>query len=89
MRSSDCATLFRFCARLVLCWPTFPLVPALRSTGSAALTPADTSAVGSFALFVGLIATMAWSDFSCPWAEPVRRSRRKVALSVVVSGTAY
>jgi hypothetical protein len=27
MRSSACATLIRFCDRLLLCWPTFPLVP--------------------------------------------------------------
>jgi CheY-like chemotaxis protein len=49
--------------------------------GIKARAPADTSAVGSFALSVGFIATMAWSDFSCPWAEPVSRSRRKVALT--------
>ena len=42
----------------VLNWPTFPLVPALRSTGSAA----DHSA-----LFVGFPATMTESDFSGPF----------------------
>ena len=36
MRSSACDTLSRLCVRRVLCWPAFPLVPALRSTGSAA-----------------------------------------------------
>src|SRR5215467_11928792 len=29
MRSSACDTLTRLCARHVLCWPAFPLVPAL------------------------------------------------------------
>ena len=53
MRSSACATLIRFCARHVLCWSAFPLVPALGSTGSAALAPADASAVGCSALFAG------------------------------------
>jgi hypothetical protein len=57
MRSSACDTLSRCCARRVLCWPTFPLVPALGSTGSAA---------GGPALFVGFTATMAESDFPCP-----------------------
>src|SRR5437016_5964653 len=66
MRSSACDTLIRFCARHVLCWPAFPLVPALRSTGSAALAPVDASAVGCSALFAGFSATMARSDFSCP-----------------------
>src|SRR5438874_5819283 len=66
MRSSACDTLIRLCARHVLCWPAFPLVPALRSTGSAALAPVDASAVGCSALFAGFSATMARSDFSCP-----------------------
>jgi hypothetical protein len=57
MRSSACDTLTRLCARHVLCWPAFPLVPALGSTGSAA----DRSA-----LFVGFTATMAESDFPRP-----------------------
>src|SRR5215475_3196826 len=57
MRSSACDTVARFCARSVLCWFAFPLAPALRSTGSAA--------VGT-ALFVGFPATMAESDFSRP-----------------------
>ena len=57
MRSSACDTLSRFCARHVLCWPAFPSVPALRSTGSAAGCPA---------LFVGFLATMAESDFPGP-----------------------
>jgi hypothetical protein len=45
----------RFRARRVLCWPAFPLVPVLGSTGSAA----DRSA-----LFVGFVATTTESDFS-------------------------
>jgi len=49
------ATLSRSCARRVLCWPAFPLVPVLGSTGSAA----DRSA-----LFVGFTATPTESDFS-------------------------
>src|SRR5712675_2073747 len=47
-RSSACDTLARSCARRVLCWSAFPLVPALGSPGSAA----DRSA-----LFVGFPAT--------------------------------
>ena len=51
MRSSACDTLSRLCVRRVLCWPAFPLVPALRSTGSAAgllrLCSPASSAVGS------------------------------------------
>src|SRR3954465_12990338 len=57
MRSSAWDTLARSCARSVLCWLAFPLVPALRSTNSAA--------VGT-ALFAGFIATISGSDFSCP-----------------------
>src|SRR5882672_3607082 len=57
MRSSACDTVARFWARSVLCWLAFPLAPALRSTGSAA--------VGT-ALFVGFPATMAESNFSRP-----------------------
>jgi hypothetical protein len=56
-RSSPCVTLSRFCARRVLCWLAFPLVPTLRSTGSATGRPA---------LFVGFVATTVESDFSCP-----------------------
>src|SRR5947207_6216392 len=59
MRSSACDTLIRFCARHVLCWPAFPLVPALRSPGSAATFPADASAVDFFSVFAGFTATMA------------------------------
>ena len=58
MRSSACDTVSRRCVRPVLCWPAFPLVPALGSTGSAA----DRSAA-----FVGFTATMAGSDFSPPF----------------------
>ena len=47
MSSSACDTLARLCVRCVLCWPAFPLVSALRSTGSAA----DRSA-----LFAGFVA---------------------------------
>src|SRR6516162_2249730 len=66
MRSSACDTLTRHCVRRVLCWRAFPLVPALRSTGSAALGSAtDRSAMDSSALFAGFVATMAGSDFSC------------------------
>src|SRR5271165_5468426 len=57
MRSSAWDTPARSCARSVLCWPAFPLVPALRSTGSAA---------AGAALFAGFIATISGSDFSCP-----------------------
>src|SRR5229473_348946 len=67
MRSSACDTLTRLCARHVLCWPAFPLVSALRSTGSAAVgSAADRSAAGCSTLFAGFPATMTESDFSCP-----------------------
>src|SRR5204863_9388695 len=66
MRSSACDTLSRHCVRRVVCWSAFPLVPALRSTGSAAYAPADGSAVGSTALFASFTATTTESDFSCP-----------------------
>ena len=56
-RSSAWVTRSRFCARSVLCWPAFPSVPALRSTGSSTGRPAS---------FVGFGATMAGSDFSRP-----------------------
>ena len=36
MRSSSCDRLARRCVRRLLCWPAFPLLPALGSTGSAA-----------------------------------------------------
>jgi hypothetical protein len=58
MRSSACDTLSRSCARHVLCWPAFPLVPVLRSTNSAA----DCSA-----LFAGFSATTLGSDFPRSW----------------------
>lgn len=57
-RSSAWVTQARSCARSVFCWPTFLLVPGLGSTGSAAGCPA---------LFVGFIATVPESDFSCPF----------------------
>src|SRR6516162_5943694 len=66
IRSSACDTRAWLWVQCVLCWCAFPLAPALRSTGSAALAPVDASAVGSFALFAGFIATMARSDFSRP-----------------------
>src|SRR5437667_7517592 len=47
MRSGASDTLIRLCARHVLCWLTFPLVPALRSIDSAAAdSAADCSAAG-------------------------------------------
>ena len=54
-RSSAWVTLSRFCARRVLCWFAFPLVPTLRYTGSATGRPA---------LFVGFIANTVGSDSS-------------------------
>ncbi len=39
-RSSACDTRSRPCVRCVLCWLAFPLAPALRSTGSAAVETA-------------------------------------------------
>src|SRR5258708_16721085 len=67
MRSSACDTLTRLYVRHVLCWPAFPLVSALRSTGSVAVgSAADCSAADRSTLFVGFTATIAESDFSCP-----------------------
>ena len=67
MRSSAWDTPARSCARSVLCWPVFSLVPALRSTSSVA---------AGAALFAGFsrrmppafvrIAAISGSDFSCP-----------------------
>jgi hypothetical protein len=54
-RSSAWVTRTRLRVRRVLCSPAFLLVPALGSTGSAAVAPA---------LFVGFTATTAVSDFS-------------------------
>ena len=68
-RSSAWDTLARSCARRVRCWRAFPLVPALRSTGSAAGRPA---------LFVGFTATMARSD-------AVMGFHRELAVKVAVS----
>src|SRR5215472_14930829 len=66
MRSSACDTLARLCVRHVLCWPAFPLVSALRSTGSAAVTSTADCSAGCSALFAGFVATMAKSDFPRP-----------------------
>src|SRR3984893_13699680 len=66
-RSSACDTLIRLCARHVLCWPAFPLVSALGSTGSAVAGCAgDGSRGGRAILCAGFAATMTESDFSCP-----------------------
>ena len=75
MRSSACDRLSRSCARRVLCWPAFPSAPALGSAGS----DPDRSAS-----FVGLAATMAGSDFSCPFiagygSSPSRRDPATLA----------
>src|SRR5262245_26777758 len=58
-RSSACVTRTQPCVRCVLCSPTFLLVPALGSTGSAASATDVASA-----LFVGFAAIMAECDFS-------------------------
>ena len=60
MRSSAGDMLVRLCVRDMLCWPAFPLVSPLGSTGSAA---------ASAVLFVGFIATMEESDFLPPCIE--------------------
>jgi hypothetical protein len=81
MRSSACDTLARLCVRHVLCWPAFPLVPALRSSDSAAFALADASAVGSFALFAGLSAV---GSEEAPIEElaSVRRTNRTYSFPV-------
>ena len=75
MRVSACDTLSRSCARRVLCWPAFPSAPVLGSAGS----DPDRSAS-----FVGLLATMTGSDFSCPFiagcgSSPSRRDPATLA----------
>src|SRR5205814_8007992 len=60
---TSCVTLTRLGVRRVLSWRAFPSVPGLRSTNSAA----DRSA-----LFAGFPATMAGSDFSCPYIIGLR-----------------
>ena len=54
-RSRPWVTLTRLCVRRMRASPEFPLVPSLRSTGSA---------LGFLCLFVGFTATMKESDFS-------------------------
>ena len=55
------------CAQRMVSWSAFPLAPALRSTGSVAVgSVTDHSEGGCSASFVGFLATMAGSDFSCP-----------------------
>src|SRR5262245_7839560 len=67
MRSSACGMLVWLCAQGMVCWPAFPLVSALGSTGSAvAGSAADCSTAGCATLFAGFAATMTESDFSCP-----------------------
>src|SRR5580692_2078014 len=70
MRSSACDTLTRLCARHVLCWSAFPLVPALGSTGSAvAGSAADCSTAGFAALFASQLL----------WRGPTSRARASSA----------
>ncbi len=57
-RSKPCDAPSRLCVRSVSTRSAFPSAPASRSTGSAT----DRSV-----LFVGFTATMAGSDFSCPF----------------------
>src|SRR5262249_53842843 len=66
MRSSACGMLVWLCAQGMVCWPAFPLVPALGSAGSAAVGCAVDCSTAGRALFAGFTATMAGSDFSCP-----------------------
>src|SRR5262249_29379997 len=65
MRSTACDTLARPSGPHVLCWPALPLVSALRSTGSAAVTSTADCSAGCSALFA-FTATMAKSDFPRP-----------------------
>ena len=57
-RSSDWDMRARLCVRCMYCCSAFPLVPALGSIASA---------TGDPALFGDFTATMAESDFSCPF----------------------
>src|SRR5215813_4922741 len=68
-RSSACDTRTRRCVRCVLCWLTFPLAPALRSTGSAA--------VGT-ALFVGFAAVESGEVELAPCLCPLAQTARAV-----------
>ena len=69
MRSSACDTFSRSCARHVLCWPAFPLVPALGSTSSAA----DCSA-----LFAGFSAVESEEVELSPCLRPLAQTARAV-----------
>ena len=68
MRSSACDTLARPCVRRVLCWPAFPLVPALGSTGSAADSSAlfaGFPAVGSEEAPIERLASVRRTNWTC------------------------
>src|SRR5262245_21650799 len=68
IRSSACDTRAWLWVQYVLCWCAFPLAPALRSTDSAALAPADASAVGflRFVLWRGPTSRVRASSASVP-----------------------
>src|SRR5271169_287541 len=83
-RSSACDTLSRSCARRVLCWPAFPLVSVLGSTGSAANRSAlfvGFSAVGSEEAPIEGLASVRRSNGTCSfpafrfheWLREIRR----------------
>src|SRR6266571_5615100 len=79
MRSSACDTLSRLCVRRVLCWPAFPLAPALRSTGSAAFSfAADRSGAGCSALFAGFPAVESGEVERTPCLCPLAQTARAV-----------
>src|SRR5262249_38035637 len=78
MRSSACDTLARLCVRHILCSLAFPLVSALRSTGSAAVaSTADCSAEWS-ALFAGFTAVESGEVERTPCLCPLAQTARAV-----------
>jgi hypothetical protein len=79
MRSSACDTRAWRCVQCVLCWSAFPLVPALRSTDSAAFcSAADRSAVESSALFAGFTAVESGEVGLAPSLRPLAQTARAV-----------
>jgi hypothetical protein len=79
MRSSACDTFIRLCARHVLCRSAFPLVPALRSTGSATAAAATDCSAEAFAvLFAGFVAVESGEVELAPCLRPLAQTARAV-----------
>ena len=84
-RDNACDTLARSCARRVLCCPAFPLVPVLRSTGSAAASVSATPNHAVTLLFVNQTAVVD-KDPPSDSTTSVRVTMDKVAGRWLISG---